>query len=125
MFLGASGVNFVNAKQHRNNPTEAEVILWYYLSKNQLGVRFRRQHPILNYIADFYCHSARLIIEVDGAIHNFQQEYDQLRDAELLINGIKTIRFTNNQVLKETEQVINTIKEQLAQSNSPFRGSGG
>ncbi|POY38044.1 imidazole glycerol phosphate synthase subunit HisF [Solitalea longa] len=127
MFMGAKGINFINAKKHRTSPTEAESVLWNYLAKNQLGVKFRRQHPIANFIADFYCHAARLIIEVDGSIHNNSEQilYDQERDRELLFNGIRTIRFTNNQVIKQTEKVIEKIKEHIAIANSPFRGQGG
>ncbi|MDZ7935995.1 MAG: DUF559 domain-containing protein [Emticicia sp.] len=69
MFYGAGNIVFNNAAQLRANPTPMEEYLWNFLSKSQLGVRFKRQQPIGNYIADFYCHLAKLVIEVDGSIH--------------------------------------------------------
>ena len=70
MFYGASNLIFENAKLLRNRLTLSESLLWEYLSNKQLGVKFRRQHPISRYIADFYCHEVKLIIELDGSIHN-------------------------------------------------------
>jgi cyclase len=70
MFYGASNIIFENAKRLRNNVTEAENLLWQVISNKQLGVKFRRQHPISCFIADFYCHETKLIIELDGNIHD-------------------------------------------------------
>lgn len=70
MFFGASPKIFQRATELRKNMTEAERILWSALRRKQLsGKRFRRQHPIETFIVDFYCHEARLVIEVDGGIH--------------------------------------------------------
>ena len=69
MFQKANPLIFANAKQLRNNLTDAEVILWEYLRTKPFGYKFRRQHPIQQFIADFYCHSLQLIIEADGEIH--------------------------------------------------------
>lgn len=105
--------------------TNAEKILWNRLSKKQLdNYRFKRQHPVANFIADFYCHRAKLIIEVDGGIHGQPEQiiYDVNRTMELEALGIKVLRFTNHQVIDETEQVIEKIKETLNQ-NSPLQGS--
>ncbi len=61
---------FSNARELRKNPTKTDEELWSRLRNNQLGVRFRRQHPVVKYVVDFYCHSHRLAVEVDGTIHN-------------------------------------------------------
>ena len=74
------------AKENRNNPTEAERLLWFYLSNKQLGVRFRRQHIIGQYIADFACLEKMLIIELDGGYHSLLEQ-----QAELLANDLKQI----------------------------------
>ena len=73
MFLGADATIFQNAKALRNAMTPAEDLLWQLLKNNQLGEKFRRQHPIGIYVADFYCHKHQLIIELDGGIHNDSQ----------------------------------------------------
>ena len=70
MFEGASHLIFANAKHLRKNMTDAETVLWMYLRLGMNGLRFRRQHPIGLYIADFYCHKLKFIIEADGSIHN-------------------------------------------------------
>jgi len=70
MFMGANHLIFRNAQALRNNMTDAEVLLWGHLKGNGYGLKFRRQHPIEAYIADFYCHKLKLIIELDGGIHN-------------------------------------------------------
>jgi very-short-patch-repair endonuclease len=69
--LGAKNKDFVNAKVLRKTMTDAEILLWKALRNRRLnGFKFRRQHPIKGFIADFYCHEARLVIEVDGEIHD-------------------------------------------------------
>ena len=111
MFYGALPILFVLAKKLRDNQTEAELFLWSQLANlNYLKVRFKRQHPILYFIADFYCHKAKLIIEVDGGYHDIpeQYKYDKEREHELEDLGLKVIRFTNEQVLFNIE---NTLKE--------------
>lgn len=116
MFYGALPIHFEIAKKLRNNQTEAENYLWNYLSNLQKnGLRFKRQHPILYFIADFYCHKAKLIIEVDGCYHDTpeQFEYDQNRDAELEALGLKVIRFTNNDVFTEIASTIEIIEKEI------------
>ena len=79
-FHGASTGVFEKARQLRKNMTLAEQELWKYIRKDQLdGSRFRRQHPVAQYILDFYCHDSRLAIELDGGIHDNadQMQYDQ------------------------------------------------
>ena len=120
MFEGASHIIFTNAKHLRKNMTEAEKELWFCLKAGIDGLKFRRQHPIGIYIADFFCHKVKLIIEVDGAIHNEKdiKAADETRQKELEIWGYTIIRFTNQQVLEETEYVLKSIKEKILQLNN-------
>ena len=113
MFLDADSQLFRHAYELRNNMTETELLLWECLRKNQMGARFRAQHPILKYIADFYCHKAKLIIEVDGGIHQIQKQYDVARSNELESYGIKVLRFTNIEILKNLDEVLLRIKNEL------------
>jgi phosphoribosylanthranilate isomerase len=118
MFFGAEPILFEFAKKLRNNPTEAEDFLWKQLSeKEAMNWRFRRQHPVLYFIADFYCHKAKLIIEVDGGYHKIpeQYEYDSNRDYELEELGLKVLRFTNEQVLFDIENTLKTIEKTVKQ----------
>jgi cyclase len=115
MFLGANNLIFGNAKRLRDSLTHTELILWGYLSGGQLGVKFRRQHPINDYIADFYCHAHKLVIEIDGSIH---LEPDVLandieRQQYLEGIGLKVIRFTNREVFKSLEKVLATINQYI------------
>lgn len=85
MFYGALPIHFELVKKLRDCPTEAENLLWLNLPKiNVKGIRFKRQHPILYFIADFYCHKAKLVIEVDGGYHDIPEQYlyDRNRDSE-------------------------------------------
>ena len=115
MFEGASHLIFENAKHLRKNMTVAETILWMYLKKGINDYKFRRLHPIGLYIADFYCHKAKLIIEIDGSIHNKPAiiESDKIRQQELERWGYGVIRFSNEQVIKNPEKVLNSIAENL------------
>ncbi|MCZ8143851.1 vitamin B12 dependent-methionine synthase activation domain-containing protein [Flavobacterium sp.] len=113
------------AKQMRFKPTEAEEILWKALSGKKLeGYKFRRQHIIGQYITDFICLRENLIIEVDGLIHQLpeNQESDADRTDWLRKEGYHVIRFTNNEVIHETEKVLTTI---LAVLKAPPSGAGG
>ena len=100
-------------KDLKNNQTEAEHILWKHLKANQLGVKFRRQHVIGRFIADFVCLPAKLIIEADGKIHENQKEYDALRTEYLNEKGFKVIRFTNDEIITNINPVIEKIKNAL------------
>lgn len=104
-----------NANSNRHNPTEAESVLWQYLRASQLGHKFLRQHVIGTYIVDFLCRSTGLVIEVDGGYHNIkeQQEQDVVRTEWLEEHGFKVIRFTNEQVLFDIDNVIETIKNNI------------
>jgi leucyl-tRNA synthetase len=104
------------ARENRKNPTEAEDSLWGLLRDNKLGKRFRRQHAIANFIVDFACLPAMLVIEVDGEIHNSAEnkEYDEGRTHELEKLGFKVVRFTNKQVEENPYAVRDKIKNILA-----------
>lgn len=100
------------ALQMRHEPTKAEQRLWNRLRRCQLGgYKFRRQHPIGNYIVDFYCHQTNLIIEVDGDIHAFQENQDAERAAWLKEQGYSLIRFNNSDVFKNLDGVLQVIFE--------------
>ncbi len=73
MFFGATDIIFENASALRKNMTEAEKILWFTLKQKPLSFKFRRQHPLNMFIADFYCHKAKLVIELDGNIHDLEE----------------------------------------------------
>jgi very-short-patch-repair endonuclease len=115
MFFGAPPYLFRYAKELRSNPTETEKILWEELKNKRLGMKFRRQHPIADYIVDFYCHSLKLVIEIDGGYHldRDQKEYDHYRAEDLSGFGIVIIRFTNSQVKNDLDKVIKEIKKQI------------
>ena len=117
MFYGAIKPVFERAEVLRRNPTHFENILWQHKKTNKLSVRFKRQHPIWMYIADLYCHELKLVIEVDGSIHDLIEikEYDVLREEDIKSFGIKVIRFTNDEIKHNVSGVIeriqNVIKE--------------
>jgi very-short-patch-repair endonuclease len=105
------------AKQLRQTMTRAETLLWRYLKANRIdGIGFRRQTPIGNYIVDFVCFSAKLVIELDGETHDFEerQKADQRRDAFLAAEGFRVLRFTNEQVMSNLEGVVEAIREATA-----------
>lgn len=100
------------ALQHRNYPTQAEAVLWEYLKGNRLGAKFRRQHLIGQYIPDFVCLSKQLIVEVDGGYHFIGDQIisDEQRTAYLESFGYHVIRFTNEEVLADTQNVLQKIR---------------
>jgi very-short-patch-repair endonuclease len=99
-----------HARRMRHEPTKAERLLWQKLRGRQLGgYKFRRQHPIGNYIVDFYCAETKLIIEIDGDVHAYQEAYDAERTADLEALGYRVVRFWNEQVLKEMDGVVGVI----------------
>ncbi len=99
----------------RKNQTEVEKKLWRHLRGNFLGVKFKRQHSIGGYILDFYCAEKKLIIELDGEIHDTKEamEYDGVRDKYFSDLGYKTIRFPNKEVESKIEDVIEKIKTNI------------
>ena len=94
--------------------TNAERVLWQNLRNRQLGgFKFRRQKPIGSYIVDFVCTEKKIIIEVDGGQHALQKEYDADRSEYLKKKGYSVLRFWNNDVMKETDAVLNIILKSL------------
>ena len=110
MFYNASPEIFKKAEYLRKNMTEAEKLIWNRLRKNQLGVRFKAQQPIDQFIVDFYCHKVKLVIEVDGENHIYNQEYDRGREAEIEKFGIKIILFSNKEIFEDLNIIIEKIK---------------
>ena len=98
--------------------TTAELILWKKLKDRKLfNVKFRRQHPIDIFIADFYCHEYKLVIEVDGEVHLDEErfEYDDGRSGELERLGIRILRFSNEDVIFKIDKVINKIQKVITE----------
>jgi very-short-patch-repair endonuclease len=96
------------AKSLRTLSTDAEARLWYHLRAKRLGdLKFRRQHPIPPYVADFYCEALRLVIELDGSQHD--EDSDHVRTQALERQGLVVLRFWDNQVLKEIDAVLEAI----------------
>ncbi len=105
-----------HCREMRKDATDAETLLWQLLRDRQLlGFKFRRQHVIEGYIADFYCHKAGLVVEVDGGGHaeEEQSRYDAERTVHLQALGLRVIRFWNDQVLKQTDDVLEAIAAEL------------
>ena len=115
-----------NSRDLRKNMTDVERMLWAKIRSHQLqGFRFRRQHPVGNYIADFVCIELKLIIELDGGQHSNQQEYDMERTQWLQTKGYKMVRFWNNDVIENLEGVLLTISTYLPPSQpSPLKEEG-
>lgn len=125
-YITANPLSYGIIKQIRDelkkNPTEAEIIIWEYLKNKKTGYKFRRQHIVDNFIADFICLPKNLAIEIDGKIHQFQKEYDQMRTERFIELGYQVMRFTNNEVKEDPIKVYNQIKEildNLIEPNSP------
>ena len=103
---------FEYAKEMRKGPTKAEELLWEYLRNRKVrGLKFRRQHPLDKFIADFYCNEKRLVIELDGSIHDEkeQRDSDQGRTYELKELNITVIRFRNEEVTEDIKKVLERI----------------
>ncbi|MEZ7499955.1 vitamin B12 dependent-methionine synthase activation domain-containing protein [Flavobacterium sp. Arc3] len=104
------------AKEMRNRPTEAEKMLWNVLSNKGIeDLKFRRQHIIGEYIVDFVCLEKKLVIEVDGGVHDTieQKEHDQYRTDWLISKGFKVVRYTNKQVLTDINNTIESVRKEL------------
>lgn len=115
MHAGAIKPLYQRARELRNNATLAESILWTYLKSKPLGFKFRRQHPYSIYILDFYCHLVKLVIEVDGSIHNNVdiKANDDQRQTTLQNDGLIALRFQNDTIIKTPEIVISEIENFL------------
>ena len=114
-----------NAKALRSKQTDAEQRLWYHLRAHRfMGLKFKRQKPLGRYIVDFVCLERRLIIEIDGGQHAEQVAYDQHRDAWLRSQGYAVLRFWNNDVMQQLENVLEQIRCSLSPSPSTTSGRG-
>ena len=116
MYKGTSVAIFENANHLRKELTEAEDILWQHLRNRKLeGIKFRRQHPMNQFILDFYANEKNLAIELDGGIHEKAEvkEYDKNRTFELNRMGIKVVRFKNEEVVNDVQRVMNEIRKFL------------
>jgi very-short-patch-repair endonuclease len=121
MFAGAGKFIFERAAELRKKQTFAEEILWKFLGTKPLGFKFRRQHAYLFYILDFYCHSAHLVIEVDGLIHEKEEvkKNDDLRQKQLEHHGLTVLRFTNDEIKIHPEAVFQKIEGYLRTKSRP------
>lgn len=116
MWKGAPPNNFLLAKQLRESMTPAEILMWDVLKNKQFkGYKFRRQHPIHEFIVDFYCHELQLIIEIDGKYHDSEEQKNKdLNRSELLaFQGLREIRFTNEEVIQGVDLVLKKLEEQI------------
>jgi cyclase len=111
MHFGAGPLIFQKAKELRNRMTASEEFFWLRLRAQFPELRFRRQHPISIYIADFYCHQLKLVIEIDGSIHDLPEvkANDNNRQSDLESFGLKIIRFTNQQINEKPEEALETL----------------
>ncbi|MBW4509498.1 MAG: endonuclease domain-containing protein [Scytonematopsis contorta HA4267-MV1] len=102
-----SSIKLQRSKELRRNMTPEEKILWQCLRTNSLnGLHFRRQQIIDGFLADFYCHSAALVVEVDGKIHEKQIEYDAERDKVFLTRGLRLLRIKNEEIIDNLDNVL-------------------
>lgn len=102
------------AREMRRKPTRAEALLWEELRDKKLdGIRFRRQAPLLGFIADFYAPKVKTVIELDGRIHDGRIERDVKRDQIFEENGLRVLRFTNLEVETNMEHVLDQISEDI------------
>ncbi|MEO6733678.1 MAG: acetylglutamate kinase [Ferruginibacter sp.] len=137
MYYGASPMLFELAKQLRGRMTVAEEILWDKIKINEWHLKFRRQHPIALYVADFYCHKLKLVIELDGGHHENREVkiYDEARERDIEQFGITVLRFKNEEVTFDIEGVLTKISSKIAAmesatkqtsspNNSPSRDGG-
>ena len=115
MFYKADPLIFSNARELRNKLTPSEQVFWLRLKEQFPKYKFRRQHPISIYVADFYCHKLKLVIEIDGSIHDSEKAKlnDRRRQQNLENLNLTVIRFTNHQVKNEIENVIEIISSTI------------
>jgi very-short-patch-repair endonuclease len=110
------------AKQLRNQSTRSEIKLWNHLKNKQFhGYRFHRQKPLLNFIADFYCYELKLIIELDGYTHQFEETIikDELKAIKLDRYGLTVVRFTDNEVMNKLDGVMDELRKYISADLKP------
>jgi very-short-patch-repair endonuclease len=124
-FSSRSKEQYDFAHKLRREPTTSEAKLWQKLRANQLGVKFRRQHLIGQYIVDFYCNELKLIIEIDGDVHaeDGAIERDQRREQWLLEHGYKIIRFTNSDVLENDPGLLDHLSHEIGMLKKEMHSS--
>lgn len=137
MFYGADPIIFEKADELRSRMTAAEEIFWNYIKINKWHIKFRRQHPLSRFVADFYCHKIKLVIELDGGYHQDKEVklYDQQRESEISQFGITVLRFKNEEIVNDIENVerkldqtitnIMNAQSKAASSNNSPLGDGG
>lgn len=127
MFYGAGPLIFQRAEELRNRMTPAEEHMWNSIRINEWQLKFRRQHPIANYVVDFYCHAIKLVIELDGGIHEKEEVkiYDAEREQHLKELGLTVLRFKNEQVFQNKEQVFEAIAKVISDLQNAPSGVGG
>jgi very-short-patch-repair endonuclease len=108
-----------SARELRSRSTKSEALLWRALRGKQLGVKFRRQQPIGNFIVDFYCSDARLVVEIDGAVHEAQQKADAERQALLESLGLRVVRCSAEAVERDLSEVVEAIRAEVARNPHP------
>ncbi|MDZ4795314.1 MAG: acetylglutamate kinase [Bacteroidota bacterium] len=127
MYYGASNLIFQRAEELRNRMTPAEEILWQHIHINHWKRKFRRQHPIWNYVVDFYCHALKLVIELDGEIHEVDEvkKNDEIREVYLKDLGLTVLRFKNHELYNNLNTVLEKISETIGILQSTPLGDGG
>ncbi|MCX6252254.1 MAG: endonuclease domain-containing protein [Bacteroidetes bacterium] len=123
-YFGAGKEVLEKARILRNSMTPSEKIFWQKIRKKRfMGIIFRRQHPISRFIVDFYCHEARLVIEIDGLIHSnpANLEYDENRTYELEGLGLKVIRFRNDEVRFNIKEILEILKKEVIERASTLK----
>jgi leucyl-tRNA synthetase len=110
-----------NVRENRKNPTIAEEKIWQAVRNSKLGYKFRRQHSIDRYIVDFICVEKKLVVEIDGPIHDYQKEEDAERTQFIEQGGFRVIRFSNNEVLGNLSAVLQKIKIELTSHSTPHK----
>lgn len=125
MFFGASSLIFQRAEELRKYMTSAENIIWKHIHINEWKLKFRRQHPISNYIVDFYCHQLKLVIEIDGDIHDLEEikRNDAERERALKSFGLHVIRFKNEEVYKKANEVLRKIDQTIRDLQKTLLGN--
>jgi very-short-patch-repair endonuclease len=117
IYFGAGPELLRLAGELRKSMTPAEKVLWERLrSRKVKGFRFRRQQPIKDFIVDFFCYDAMLVIEVDGDVHSDEHQYERDEQRTIILKnlGINELRFTNQQVINQTDEVISKIESTLS-----------
>ena len=125
MHLGAKPSTFRNAVHLRSNPTKAEEILWKRLKNNQIeGIHFRRQHPLLEYVPDFYANEVKLVIELDGDIHEEKsiRFTDADREMNLKLNALNILRYSNEDIYNFEDQVVEDIRRTVIELRNKKKG---